>query len=90
MKIYIDTEYKCHPENDGTMREIESDFFDGKCDLFIEGYRFVPIGESYTLPDGRTVDGEYIGAFVPYQSLEYAQKAYEQVIEALEILGVTE
>lgn len=36
--IYIDSDYKCHITNDGTMTAVETDFFDGKCDAFIEGY----------------------------------------------------
>lgn len=36
--IYIDSEYKCHTANDGAMAEVETDFFDGKCDVFVEGY----------------------------------------------------
>jgi hypothetical protein len=38
MTIYIDKEFKCHVENDGTMSAVEAPFFDGKCDTFIEGY----------------------------------------------------
>lgn len=40
MKIYIDNEYKCHVTNDGTMREIETDCFNGRCEEFIEGYKY--------------------------------------------------
>jgi hypothetical protein len=36
--VYIDSESKCHTVNDGTMREVENSFFDGRCDAFIEGY----------------------------------------------------
>lgn len=36
--IYIDSENKCHVTNDGTMTAVETDFFDGKCDAFVEGY----------------------------------------------------
>lgn len=39
MKIFIDSEFKCHVANsDGNYREVETDFFDGKCDEFIEGF----------------------------------------------------
>jgi hypothetical protein len=38
MKIYIDSEFKCHAANDGTFRDVETDFFDGKCSEFIEGF----------------------------------------------------
>lgn len=36
--IYIDSDFKCHVVDDGTMTAVETDFFDGKCDTFIEGY----------------------------------------------------
>ena len=36
--IYIDSNYRCHPVNDGTMTAVETDFFDGKCTIFIEGF----------------------------------------------------
>ena len=36
--IYIDSEFKCHITNDGTMTAVETDAFDGKCDAHIEGY----------------------------------------------------
>lgn len=45
--IYIDSEFKCYVSDNGTMTDVETDFFDGKCDTFIEGYRFVPAGESW-------------------------------------------
>lgn len=78
MKIYIDSKYKCHTTNpDGTFREIETDFFDGKCQTFIEGYRFVPSWESWTRSDGVVFHGEMIAPFKPYSELEAAQRQYE-------------
>jgi hypothetical protein len=38
--IYIDSDFQCYPTNDGTLRAIETDFFDGKCDTFVYGYRY--------------------------------------------------
>lgn len=38
--IYVDSENHCHPYNDGTMTAVETEFFDGKCDAFIEGYTY--------------------------------------------------
>lgn len=40
MKIYVDSEFKCHSTNpDGVHREVETDFFkDGTCPAFIEGF----------------------------------------------------
>ena len=57
MTIYIDAEYKCHVESDGTMREFDVAFFDGKCPEFIEGYRYIPAGETWTREDGTECSG---------------------------------
>ena len=39
MKVYVDEEFKCHATNpDGNFREIEHEFFDGRCSEVIEGY----------------------------------------------------
>ena len=93
MKIYIDDDYKCHKTDDGTMREIETDFFGGKCDAFIEGYRFVPNGESWTREDGVVFDGEMIAPWKDYVELDNAQREYERQLlatyeEALNVVGV--
>jgi hypothetical protein len=29
--IYIDSDFKCHVTNDGTMKAVETEFFDGNC-----------------------------------------------------------
>ncbi len=42
MTIYVDKECKCHMSDDGTRRAVETEFFDGKCAEFVEGYRCVP------------------------------------------------
>lgn len=38
MKVYVDKDFKCHTTDDGTMIIVDSEFFDGKCAAFIEGY----------------------------------------------------
>ena len=78
MKIYIDSDFKCHVSDDGTMTTVETDFFDGKCDTFIEGYRFVPVGESWTREDGKVFRGEMIAPWKPYKELDAAQRKYER------------
>ena len=76
--VYVDSEFKCHTTNMyGTFREIKTDFFDGKCDTYIEGYRFVPDGESWTREDGKTFQGEMIAPWKDYNLLEAAQEQYE-------------
>lgn len=77
MRIYLDNDYVCHITNDGTMREAETDFFDGKCAAFIEGYRFVPAGESWTREDGVVFQGEMIAPAEEYGALEKAQVQHE-------------
>ena len=56
--IYIDADYKCHVAEEETLTAVQTDFFDGKCDAFIEGYRFVPQGETWTREDGAVFVGE--------------------------------
>ena len=92
--IYIDSEFKCHTVNDGTMTPVETDFFDGKCDTFIEGYRFVPFGESWTRSDGVVFQGEMVAPWKDYSELDAAQREYERALildmqNALNKLGVT-
>lgn len=76
--IYIDSECKCHVTDDGTMTAVETDFFDGRCDAFIEGYRFVPEGESWTREDGVVFQGEMIAPWKDYAELDNAQREYER------------
>lgn len=78
MTIYIDKEFKCHLTNDGTMTEVQTDFFDGKCEALIEGYRFIPAGESWTRSDGRVFHGEMIAPWKPYSELDAAQREYDR------------
>lgn len=80
--IYIDSEFKCHVSNDGTMSAVETDFFDDKCDTFVDGYRFVPDGESWTRSDGEVFHGEMISPWKDYDELEEAQRAYERQLLA--------
>lgn len=92
--IYIDSDFKCHTVNDGTMKPVETDFFTGKCDAFIEGYRFVPAGETWTREDGVAFAGEMVAPWKPYSELDAAQRAYEKQLladyaAALQTLGVT-
>jgi hypothetical protein len=78
-KIYINSEFKCHTTNpEGTFREVETDFFDGKCEAFIMGYRFVPAGESWIRSDGQVFHGEMIAPWKDYAELDAAQRKYER------------
>lgn len=76
--IYIDSDFKCHVTDDGTLTAVETDFFDGKCDTFIEGYRYVPAGAVWTRSDGMVFTGEMIAPWKDYAELDYAQLLYER------------
>ena len=92
--IYIDNEFKCHATNpDGIFKEVETDFFDGKCDIFIEGYRYIPDGESWTREDGTVFRGKMISPWKNYNELDTVQRVYEKQMmneyeESLIKLGV--
>lgn len=92
--IYLDSDFKCHIANDGTMVAVNTDFFDGKCDDYIEGYRFIPSGETWVRSDGAVFQGEMISPWKKYTELDEAQRDYERQMlaeyaDALKVLGVT-
>ena len=99
MIIYIDSDFKCHASNhDNTLTAVETEFFDGKCAAYIEGYRFVPAGENWTRPDGEVFHGEMIAPWKDWRELDAAQRdyereqlaAYEQALSEIEAaLGVS-
>lgn len=79
MKTYIDNECKCHTANqDGNFREFDIEFFNGKCQTFIEGHRYCPNGECYTRDDGEVFYGEMITPWKSYDELDAAQREYER------------
>lgn len=80
MTIYLDKNFKCYTkENSLTVQSVETDYFDGKCDAFIEGYRFVPAGQNWTRDDGVVFTGEMVAPFKDSRLLETVQNMYEQV-----------
>lgn len=97
MTVYIDSDYKCHSAAGEGLRAVDVPVFDGKCRRFIEGYRYIPAGESY---DG--FRGEMIAPHEDYAMLAAAQAQYEETLaeltatkedladadNALEIVGV--
>ena len=104
MTIYIDNEFKCHVSDDGTRRAFDVPFFNDKCTEFIEGYRFVPSGETWTREDGQVFAGEMVALCRDYSQILEIQTAvdhaqaqaqqmideYEQALSEIETaLGVT-
>lgn len=95
MGIYIDSDFKCHTEVSEGLTAVETDFFDGKCKAYIEGYRFVPAGKMWTREDGVVFTGEMVTPWRDYSALAAAQAGYEEAAaelqdmqEALNLLGV--
>ena len=80
--IYINSDFKCHIHDDGTMTAVETDFFDSKCDALIEGYRFIPSGKSWTREDGIIFYGEMITPWRDYSELDAAKRQYERQLLA--------
>lgn len=81
--IYIDSDFKCHTVNDGTMAPVEEEFFDGKCKTFIEGYRLKPEGETWVREDGIVFSGgKMITPWKDYAELDAAQREYERELLA--------
>ena len=91
--IYIDSDFKCHTTDDGTLTAVETQAFDGKCAAFVEGYRFVPTGEKWTRSDGVVFHGEMLAPWKDYGELDAAQREYEKQLlaeyaAALQTVGV--
>ena len=82
--IYIYTDFNCHVINEGTMTMVETNFFDEKCDTYIEGFRFIPEGQTWIRKDGKVFIGEMISPWKDYDELCAAQSIYEsQIISEL-------
>lgn len=78
MTVYIDSDYKCHTSPGDDLTVVETDFFDGKCRQFIEGYRFVPAGETWIREDGQVFIGGMVAPWRPYEILTEFQAIYEE------------
>lgn len=76
--IYIDSDFKCHTSAADGRMQVDTDAFDGKCDTYIEGYRFIPSGQTWTRADGVVFTGEMIAPWKPWDELDAAQREYER------------
>ena len=76
MTIYIDDDYKCYVSDVEGRRAVETDFFDGKCPEWIESYRFVPEGETWTREDGEVFKDEMVTPWKDLSEAYTAQTAY--------------
>ena len=85
MTIYIDDNYKCHTSPGDGLTAVETYAFDGKCRQYIEGYRFVPAGQSWTREDGQVFTGEMVAPWRDYGILsEFQEVAQEEQAKATE------
>ena len=78
MTISIDDDYKCHTSPGDGLTAVETYAFDGKCRQYIEGYRFVPAGQSWTREDGQVFTGEMVAPWRDYAILAELQALYEE------------
>ena len=97
MTIYIDSDYKCYVSASDGRRAIDTNDFNGKCPEWIESYRFVPEGETWTREDGEVFTNmaapwkDLSEAYVAQAAYATAQNAqYEAALTEIEAaLGVT-
>lgn len=78
MTTYIDSDYKCHTSPGDGLTAVETNAFDGKCRQYIEGYRLVPAGCTWTREDGEVFHGEMIAPWRDYGILAELQALYEE------------
>ena len=76
MTIYIDSDYKCYVSAAEGRRAIETNEFDGKCPEWIESFRFVPAGETWTREDGEEFRGEMAAPWKDLGEAYAAQTVY--------------
>ena len=78
MTIYIDKDFRCFAEPGEGMEAVETGFFDGKAPGYIDGYRFIPAGHSWTGEDGTVYRGEAAFPVTDWEALDKIQREYER------------
>lgn len=80
--LYLDAiTFQCYlsQNEDNTRIPYETEFFDGKCEDYILGFRIVPAGYEWKRSDGHIFTGsEMISAWKPFDKLDDAQREYEK------------
>ena len=76
MRVYIDSDYKCHVTPIAGARLIDDTFFDNKCSDLIESYRYVPAGETWAREDGVAFSGEMIAPWRDIRQYDGEQQQY--------------
>lgn len=97
MTIYIDSDYKCYVSAAEGRRAVETEVFAGKCEEWIESFRYVPAGETWIREDGAMFTNmvspwkELREAYIAQAAYAAAQNTqYEAALTEIEAaLGVT-
>lgn len=79
--VYLDPNtFQCHTSQnaESSLIPYETNYFEGMCQTFIEGFRLVPFGKTWTRSDGEVFTGEMIAPWKPYSELDAAQREYER------------
>lgn len=87
--IYLDFDFRCHSTDIGGLQAVETEVFDGKCDKYIEGYRFVPEGQTWTRDDGVQFTGPMVSPHKNYDILAAYQEQYQSdgdLVEQAQVL----
>lgn len=82
--VYFDKDFKCHIHCMDGCDSFETDFFDGKCNAFVEGYRYVPEGKVWTREDGTVFSGGMLAPWRDTQLLQEFQAQYEAILAQLQ------
>ncbi len=78
--IYLNSDFQCSvSQKADTVQQVETSLFDGKCNAYIEGYRYLPAGQHWTREDGRQFCGEMAAPFKDSVYLDMVQSVYEQL-----------
>lgn len=82
MKVYLDKDYIVHLNNneEGTLLEVETDFFDDFAPEVIEAYRFVPRGHSWTDTNGVTFNGEMVTPWIISTKIKELQWKHDKAL----------
>lgn len=75
--VYIDSEYRCHTAPGEGLMPVQEEFFEGKCTVFVEGYRLVPQGSVWQRSDGKRFAGPMIAPWKDPSLLAAVQAQYE-------------
>lgn len=85
--IYLDSNYMCHIDNNGTRQKVITDAFDSMCEKAIECYRFIPEGQVWKKTKTITLRGPFIQAVAESSPIQQQHKIdddkYTQELGAL-------